>query len=67
MIFGEALKMRRHRSCNLLGLFYFEEMTDDLSVVCSLPRQSLHRVSLCKNFLLVHDLNLLGRLRDVFE
>ena len=67
MILGEALKMRSHRSCDLLRFFYFEEMTDDLSVVGSLPWQSLHRVSLCKNFRLVHDLNLLGRLRDIFE
>jgi hypothetical protein len=67
VVSGEALKMRRHRSCDQLRLFYFKEMPDDLSVVGGLPGQALHWVSLRKNFSLVHDLNLLRRLRGIFE
>jgi hypothetical protein len=37
MVLGQALKMRRHRSCNLLRRFYFKKMTDDLCVVGCLP------------------------------
>jgi hypothetical protein len=35
--------MRRHRSCDLLRLFYFKEMSDNLSVMGGLPGQALYR------------------------
>ena len=67
MVSRKALEMSCHRSCDLFRVLHFKEMTDDLGIVGCLSGQSLHRIALCENFGLVHNLNLLEWLRNLVE